>query len=99
MIKMMDTPRQNQLVTLQDLEQFKSVMLTALGQLLTFTKGPPAKRWVKSAEARKLIGVSPGKLQVIRDSGLLAFPKIGGNIYYDQDDLYRLFEQNKIQRR
>ena len=91
--------KENQLVTLDDLENFKTELLSAVKQLLDFTKGPPVKRWVKAAEARKLIGVSPGKLQVIRDSGLLSFSKIGGNIYYDQDDLHRLFEENKVQRR
>jgi len=26
----------------------------------------------------------------------LSFTKIGGNIYYDQDDVYKLFEENKL---
>jgi Helix-turn-helix domain len=95
----MDDSKKNKLVTLEDLEEFKHDILLSIDQLLSFAKGPPVKRWVKSAEARKLIGVSPGKLQVIRDRGLLAFTKIGGNIYYDQDDLIKLFEENKVHRK
>ena len=91
--------RKNQLVTLDDLDNFKAELVGAVKQLLNFTQGPPVKRWVKAAEARKLIGVSPGKLQVIRDSGLLSYTRIGGNIYYDQEDLHRLFEENKTLRR
>ena len=95
----MEEVKKHKLVTAADLEDFKQDMISVISQLLAFAKGPPAKRWVKAAEARRLIGVSPGKLQVIRDSGLLAFTRIGGNIYYDQEDLYKLFEQNKIERR
>jgi hypothetical protein len=94
----MEETKKHKIVTVADLEEFKQDMLSAITQLLAFAKGPPVKRWVKAAEARRLIGVSPGKLQVIRDSGLLAFTKIGGNIYYDQEDLYKLFEQNKVER-
>ncbi|RVU02091.1 DNA-binding protein [Mucilaginibacter limnophilus] len=91
--------RKLQLVTLDDMDNFRADILAAIKDMLAFAKGPPVKRWVKAAEARKLIGVSPGKLQVIRDSGLLSFTKIGGNIYYDKDDLIKLFEENKVQRR
>ena len=45
---------------------------------------------------RKMISVSPVKLQMIRNTGMLTFAKIGGNIYYDRDELTLLFENNKI---
>jgi hypothetical protein len=68
----MESIKKNQLVTLEDLELLKQDLLTAIRQIIRPNIGVPAKKWVKSAEARKLIGVSPGKLQIIRDSGLLA---------------------------
>jgi len=87
--------RRDQLVTLEDLENFKLELLSSIRQLLADNNGRPAKKWLKSAEVRKLLGFSPGKLQSIRDSGLLTFTKIGGNIYYNEDDLFKLFDQNK----
>ncbi|OJW80303.1 MAG: hypothetical protein BGO69_05595 [Bacteroidetes bacterium 46-16] len=91
--------RKDQLVTVEDLEIFKVELLSAIRQLLMDRNGGTPKKWLKSAEARKLIGFSPGKLQTVRNSGLLAFTKIGGNIYYDQDDLLRLFSEHKQKRK
>lgn len=92
----MSTTNKNQLVTIGDLEDLKSEIITAIKQLGKNTNGP--KKWLKSSEVRKLIGVSPGKLQTIRNTGLLAFTKIGGNIYYDPDDIFKLFEESKIRK-
>jgi hypothetical protein len=87
--------KQKKLVTIADLELFKLEMVTAIRQILTPTISQKEKKWVKSSEARKILGVSPGKLQLIRDSGMLPFTRIGGNIYYEQDELYQLFEKGK----
>jgi len=91
----MSITNKNQLVTVADLEAFKLEIITAIDQAIKRANGTPLKKWLKSSEARKLIGVSAGKLQTIRDSGMLSFTKIGGNIYYDQDEIVRLFEDNK----
>jgi hypothetical protein len=93
------TTNKNQLVTIGDLETFKLEMVSAIAQMLSKSNMPKAKKWLKSAEVRKLIGISPGKLQTIRDSGLLPFTKIGGNIYYDQDDIFQLFENGRVQKK
>ena len=90
----MSAVNKNQLVTLADLEEFKTQLTTVFKELVKTSQGP--KKWLKSSEVRKLTGISPGKLQVIRESGLLAFTRIGGNIYYDPEDVHRLFEENKV---
>ena len=86
---------EDKLVTIGDLNTFKAEVLQAIRQLVDY-KPAVAKKWLKSSEVRKLIGVSPGKLQTIRKTGLLTFTKIGGNIYYDHDELMQLFENNKV---
>ena len=90
----MPTDPHNQLVTVADLEEFKKQILNSIKQIVKQSTGP--KKWLKSSEVRKMIGISPGKLQVIRESGLLAFTRIGGNIYYDPDDIFKLFDENKV---
>jgi hypothetical protein len=90
----MPTDPHNQLVTVADLEEFKRQILNSFKQIFKQNTGP--KKWLKSSEVRKMIGISPGKLQAIRECGLLAFTRIGGNIYYDPDDVHKLFEENKV---
>lgn len=92
----MERVRKDQLVTIEDLENLKEELLNSIKQMLDNKNGRPVKKWLKSAEVRKLLGFSPGKLQAVRESGLLAYTKIGGNIYYDPDDLSRLFNDQKI---
>jgi Helix-turn-helix domain len=92
----MTPTNKNQLVTIGDLEAFKLEIITIISQAIKNSKGLKTKKWLKSSEVRKLIGVSPGKLQTIRETGLLSFTKIGGNIYYDQEDIIKLFENNKV---
>lgn len=91
--------RKDQLVTVEDLENLKLELISVIRQLMSDRNGRTTKKWLKSAEVRKLFGFSPGKLQSIRDSGLLAFTKIGGNIYYDHDDLFRMFDEHKTQKK
>ncbi|MES2275026.1 MAG: DNA-binding protein [Bacteroidota bacterium] len=91
---LMPNDKRNQLVTIADLEEFQSQIIASVKELIKQTSGP--KKWLKSSEVRKLIGMSSGKLHAIREAGLIAFTRIGGNIYYDPDDIYKLFEENKV---
>jgi hypothetical protein len=54
-----------------------------------------AKQWLKSREVRKLLDVSPGKLHAMRVSRQLSFMRIGGVIYYDRNDIEKMFEKFK----
>ena len=91
----MESDKNDEIITRVDFETFKFELIAMLKELLPKASVTTPKKWLKSSDARKLIGVSPGKLQIIRDSGMLPYTKIGGNIYYDQDDLMQLFESNK----
>jgi len=54
--------------------------------------GDGNRTWLKSAEVRRLLGISPGTLQNLRVNGSLPFRKIGGTIYYKLSDIHRLME-------
>ena len=89
--------RKNQIVTVEDLEVMKKEILDSIQRIGKESNlRSPVRRWMKSAEVRALLGFSPGKLQAVRESGLLAYTKIGGNIYYDPEDLKKLFSENRI---
>ena len=88
----------NQLVTLADLELFKSDLLISIKGLLTDAKSPAtAKQWLKSYQVKKLLNISTGTLQNLRSNGTLPFARIGGLIYYDADEINKTLEGKRKQ--
>lgn len=82
----------DQLITLGDLEHFKTELLADLQRLIQSPAQVQQKQWLKSVEVRKLLGISPGTLQTLRINGTLPFSRIGSLIYYNYEDIYRLLE-------
>lgn len=87
----------DQLLTKGDLEDFKTEFFNEIKSLLTAPHSV-TKTWLRSSEVRKLLGISPGTLQNLRVNGSLPFSKIGGIVYYKQEDLTKLLEANHITR-
>lgn len=87
----------DQLVTIEDLEQFKSELLEAFKVLLKNNDLQPGKKWLKTHEVRKMLNISAGKLLTLRINGTLPYTRIGGVIYYDQDDIQQMFISGKFQ--
>lgn len=85
-----------QIVTIEDLWEFKLELLNEFKKLLKEQNGQPAKKWLKSYEVRKLLGISPGTLQNLRVNGTLPFTKIGGVMFYDYQDIQKMITENKI---
>lgn len=88
----MDT---KQLITVAHLQAFKEELIFDLKNILRYNSKEPDKHWMKSREVRKLLNVSPGTLQTLRKQKTIAFMKIGGTIYYDREEIYKMFERNK----
>jgi hypothetical protein len=81
-----------QLITVEDLEAFKRELLLEIRRLLQELSGQAVKKWLKSSEVRKLLGISSGTLQNLRINGTLPFTKIGGIAYYSYDDIAKLLD-------
>lgn len=75
------------LVTGEDLQQFKLELLREIKKLLVNTPAPLPKPWLKSHEVQKILKISPGTLQHLRDSGQLKFSKVGGIVFYEMKDI------------
>ncbi|WP_413670082.1 helix-turn-helix domain-containing protein [Mucilaginibacter sp. Mucisp86] len=86
-----------QLVTLDDLDIFKHELLADIKSLLKEYAGKPSKRWLKTEEVKKLLGASTGTLTALRIKGTLPYSRIGGIIYYDSEDVEKMFDSRKIQ--
>jgi hypothetical protein len=90
--------RHKLIVTLADLDNFKIEILYELEVLLKNLTGVSTKKWLKSTELRKLLGISHCTLQNLRTTGKLPFTKIGGVFYYDSQDVQDMLKKNKIVR-
>lgn len=84
-----------QLLTLDDLNDFKRQMLFEIKNLLKEHVGEPSKKYLKSKDVRKLLNISPGTLQNLRINGTLPFKRIGGVIYHDSADIQHMLETKK----
>lgn len=85
----------DQLITREDLDQFRITLLKELTELL-HSKPGQIKKWLKANEVRELLNVSSGTLQNLRINGTLTYTKIGGTHYYDNTDIEKVLNANKI---
>jgi hypothetical protein len=84
-----------QIITIEDLNEFRSILLNDLKEIIQ-AKPQQAKQWLKSKEVRKLLNISPGTLQNLRINGTLTYTKVGGIMYYDNADIEKLLNNNKV---
>jgi hypothetical protein len=80
-----------ELITKEDLKNFKTEMLNEIRQLIRPGQSEN-RQWLKSADVRKLLNISPGTLQNLRINGTLRYSKIGGMMYYKMEDITKLLE-------
>ena len=84
------------IITVEDLIEFKIDLLEEIKKIVESQNTASIKKWLKSTEVRKLLNISPGTLQNLRINGTLSYTKIGGTIYYANQDIDKLLEQNKV---
>ncbi|MDB5006047.1 MAG: transcriptional regulator [Mucilaginibacter sp.] len=82
-----------ELITREDLREFKDELLIELKQIMQPGQGQ-SKKWLKSSEVRKMLNISPGTLQNLRINGTLRFTKIGSIMYYKLEDINKILEGN-----
>ncbi|WP_158994222.1 helix-turn-helix domain-containing protein [Mucilaginibacter sp. L196] len=82
-----------EIITKEDLQQFKLELLKDISNLLTMKSEQPVK-WLKGFEVRQMLKISPGTLQNLRINGTLPFSKLGTLIYYKLEDIQNILEGN-----
>ncbi len=83
-----------ELITKDDLKEFKSDLLSEIKAMMQPGQGQ-SKKWLKSNEVRKLLNISPGTLQNLRINGTLRFSKVGSIMYYKLEDINKILEGNQ----
>lgn len=89
------TPAPSQLVTIKDLEDFRTKLLMDIRVMLEGHLNKTTKRWLKSHEVRKMLGISAGTLQTMRNNGKIPFSKVGGLTYYDAAQIDQVLATSK----
>ncbi|MDT3403755.1 helix-turn-helix domain-containing protein [Mucilaginibacter terrae] len=83
-----------EIITKEDLHEFRELLLVDIRGLLG-GKGPQENtKWLKSYQVKNMLRISPGTLQNLRVNGTLRYTKIGGIIYYKQEDIQAVLEGN-----
>jgi hypothetical protein len=82
-------------ITKSDLENFKSDIIKEVANLINGKQ--ENKKWLKSADVRKMLNISPGTLQHLRVSRVLPFTKIGGLVYYEYNEVLKVLDKNKTE--
>ena len=82
------------ILTKQDLIYFKNELLAEFKEIL---RSDPHRypKWVRSADVRKMLGISSATLQNMRIQGHIPFTKIGGIMFYSLSDINRILAENK----
>lgn len=80
------------LITRQDLEQFKTELFSELKKMQGLPAVSPAKEWLRSMDVRKLLNISAGTLQNLRISGTLPYTRVGSIMYYRYADILKILD-------
>ena len=88
----------NELLTREDLQQFRMQLLGELKEVLQQSK-QSTKQWLKSSEVRKMLGISHGTLQNLRITRSLPYTKLGGIMFYKSEDIEKILEAGLVSKK
>lgn len=77
------------------MNDLKREILGEIKAMLKPAETPNLRKWIKSVDVKKLLNISHGKLQTMRNSRAISFTRVGGTLYYNLEDIHRMLEQNK----
>lgn len=82
-----------EIITKKDLDELKKEIINKMATMLN--GNAKQKKWLKSADVREMLNISPGTLQNLRVNGTLPYTKLGKTIYYELNDVLEILEKNK----
>jgi len=83
------------ILTSEDLEEFRKSLLEEIKEMLLQYNKISIDRWVKSNIVMAKLGISPGTLQNFRINETIPYSKLGGIIYYDEEEINEILLKNK----
>ena len=85
-----------EIVTKEDLEQFRIRLLSDLKEAISESKTRESKDWLKGSEVRSFLKIGTSKLQTLRIAGKLSSSKIGGVHYYRFEDIEKMLNNSNF---
>ncbi len=82
------------IITTEDLKHFKEELLMEIKELLMRYERVTIDKWIKSGKVMDKLDISPGTLQNFRVNETIPFSKLGGIIYYDEEKINEILENN-----
>ncbi len=82
-----------ELLTTKDLQEFKTELLEEMRKLMPLKETP--KKLLKTKDVCRMLRISEGTLQNLRNNETIRFKKVGGIIFYKIEDVERLVESNR----
>ncbi|MEM7487421.1 MAG: helix-turn-helix domain-containing protein [Bacteroidota bacterium] len=83
------------ILTTEDLEDFRKSLLEEIKEMLLQYNRITIDRWVKSNIVMTKLRISPGTLQNFRINETIPYSKLGGIIYYDEEEINEILLKNK----
>lgn len=83
------------ILTAEDLEEFRKSLLEEIKEMLLQYNKITIDRWVKSNTVMAKLRISPGTLQNFRINETIPYSKLGGIIYYDEEEINEILLKNK----
>ncbi len=83
------------ILTSEDLEEFRKSLLEEIKEMLLQYNKITIDRWVKSNIVMTKLRISPGTLQNFRINETIPYSKLGGIIYYDEEEINEILLKNK----
>ncbi|MGM1430863.1 helix-turn-helix domain-containing protein [Sphingobacterium lactis] len=80
---------------MEDLRQLKMELIEEMKETFNLiAKNSNERVWLRSADVRQLLKISPGTHQNLRIRGLLRYRKIRGSHYYHRNDIRTIMERS-----
>lgn len=89
--------RPDELITKKDLDNFKEELISLL-KPITENQQLTRQKWLRSKDVLKMLKISPGTLQNMRDTGTIAYTKVGKTIFYNAEDIGKVFSGGEKKR-
>lgn len=80
-----------EIITKEDLEQFRRQLLNDLKELIG-SQSIPVREWLRCRDVKKLLKISDSTLQNLRVTGRLKFSKVGGIHFYRMEDIDKMLK-------
>ena len=85
----------NDILTVRHLLEFEVRLINKIKEITK--RNEQQKKWLRTSDLKKLLGLSSSSIQSLRISGILPYSKVNGTLYYDYDEVQALLQEHKVQ--